>query len=191
MVVANDFLTFDAKLNALLEWKRGLAGDMLNGIGDLSGNDFGDLEAPGGEAVFDHAPITAADLATMMPGVLEKFCAALWTKQGFNTYLTPATGDGGVDVVAIKGKAGILIQCKSSSIPSQQLGWDAVKDVSAGAAAYEIKHAGIIFTKIAVTNQQFNGAAQEQAQLNHVDLFDHHCLADLLKTHPVPRSFMV
>jgi SNF2 family DNA or RNA helicase len=49
LVVAEDFTTFDAKLNALLEWKRGLSGDMLNGVGDVSGNDFGELEAPRGE----------------------------------------------------------------------------------------------------------------------------------------------
>lgn len=51
LVVAEDFTTFDAKLNALLEWKRGLSSDMLEGVGDLSGDDFGELEAPGDKAV--------------------------------------------------------------------------------------------------------------------------------------------
>lgn len=47
-VVTAEFLTFDMKLDQLLEWKRGLSGDMLNGCGDLSGADFLDLQPPGG-----------------------------------------------------------------------------------------------------------------------------------------------
>jgi hypothetical protein len=37
----------------LLNWKRGLSDDMLNGCGDLSGSDFDDLGAPEGGAAFD------------------------------------------------------------------------------------------------------------------------------------------
>jgi len=191
LVVAEDFTTFDDKLDALLEWKRGLSGDMLNGVGDLSNNDFGDLEAPGGAAAFDKSPITAADLASMAPDTFEVFCAALWSKQGYKTYLTPATGDGGVDVVALKGMAGVLIQSKSSSILGQSLGWDAVKEVAAGAAAYEMKHVGVVFQKVAVTNQFFNGSAKEQAHLNNVELLDCSALEDMLEKHPVPRSLIV
>ncbi|RUQ40667.1 MAG: DEAD/DEAH box helicase [Candidatus Competibacteraceae bacterium] len=48
VVVAGDFITFDQKLDALLEWKRSLSADMLNGAENLRPSDFGDLEAPGG-----------------------------------------------------------------------------------------------------------------------------------------------
>lgn len=54
VVVAHDFLTFDAKLDKLLDWKRGLSTDMLNGAGDLSAADFGDLEAPDGGNAFEN-----------------------------------------------------------------------------------------------------------------------------------------
>lgn len=191
LVVAEDFTTFDAKLNTLLEWKRELSRDMLNGVGDLSGNDFGDLEAPGGAAAFDNSPITAADLVSMAPDTFEVFCAALWSKQGYKTYLTPTTGDGGVDVVGIKGGAGVLIQCKSSSIKGQALGWEAVKDVFAGAAAYEMKHAGVVFQKLAVTNQFFNSSAKNQAQLTKVELIDCLALEGMLEKFSVRRSFVV
>lgn len=190
LVVAEDFTTFDAKLNALLEWKRVLSGDMLNGVGDLSGNDFGDLEAPGGEAAFDNSPIMAAELASMAPNTFEVFCEVLWSKQGYKTYLTPATGDGGVDVVGIKGGTGVLIQCKSSSIKGQALGWEAVKDVFAGAAAYEMKHAGVVFQKVAVTNQFFNSTAKKQAHLTKVELLDGHALEEMLEKYPVCRSLI-
>ncbi len=42
-VITADFVTFDMKLDKLLNWKRGLSDDMLNGCGDLSGSDFDDL----------------------------------------------------------------------------------------------------------------------------------------------------
>lgn len=189
-VVANDFKTFDAKLDTLLEAKRKLSGDMLNGVGDLTGNDFSDLEAPGGEAVLDNSLVTVSDIFAMAPVTFESFCAILWSKQGYKTYLTPATGDGGVDVVGINGGFGILIQCKTSSISSQQLGWDAVKEVVAGAAAYEAKHAGVGFKKVAVTNQFFNGSAQKQAHLNGVDLIDCEGLTKMLVEYPVTRSLL-
>jgi len=52
-VVTADFVTFDMKLDTLLNWKRGLSDDMLNGCGDLSGSDFDDLGAPEGGTAFD------------------------------------------------------------------------------------------------------------------------------------------
>ena len=53
VVVADDFMTFDAKLDKLLERKRALATDMLNGAGDLRPADFADLEAPDGGRAFE------------------------------------------------------------------------------------------------------------------------------------------
>lgn len=40
VVVANDFVTFDQKLDQLLDWKRGLSSDMLNGTGEISVSEF-------------------------------------------------------------------------------------------------------------------------------------------------------
>jgi hypothetical protein len=35
-VVADDFVTFDEKLDKLLDWKRALSADMLNGSSEIS-----------------------------------------------------------------------------------------------------------------------------------------------------------
>ena len=70
------------------------------------------------------------------------------------------------------------------------MGWEAVKDVVAGAAAYEMKYAGVAFQKVAVTNQFFNGSTKEQAHLNNVELIECHALEEMLKKHPVCRSLM-
>lgn len=189
VVVADDFITFDAKLDTLLEWKRGLSADMLNGAGDIGAADFGDLGAPGGGKAFGDDLLTAADLEDLDPDAFEAFCAILWSKLGYSkTYRTPRVGDGGVDVVAIQGKAGALIQCKSSSIDGRELGWDAVKDVVGGSSAYLAKHPGIRFSLVAATNRRFNGTAREQARLNHVELLDGADLAERLAEKPVRQG---
>jgi hypothetical protein len=56
VVVAQDFVTFDAKLDELLEIKRKLSQDMLNGCGDVGSSDFADLEYVVGGMVFDSKP---------------------------------------------------------------------------------------------------------------------------------------
>lgn len=52
VVVADDFTTFDAKLHRLLEQKRELSNDMLNGTGEVSTTDFQDLESIDGESIY-------------------------------------------------------------------------------------------------------------------------------------------
>ena len=189
VVTAEDFLTFDAKLDLLLEWKRELSRDMLNGAGDVTPADFGDLGAPGGGSAFGDEIITRWDLEDLDPDAFEAFCAILWSKLGYaRTVRTPHSGDGGVDVVAISGKTGVLIQCKSSSVDGRELGWDAVKDVVAGAAAYRERYSEVCFTLAAVTNRRFNGTARGQAGINGVELIDGDGLAELMREKPVRRS---
>jgi len=189
VVVAEDFTTFDAKLDKLLEWKRGLSRDMLNGAGDISLADFGDLEDIDGGKAFTNEPLKAEDIFSMDPDGFEAFCTVLWGKHGYTkVYRTPRTGDGGIDVVAIKDKTGVLIQCKSSSREGQELGWEAVKDVVGGTAAYVARHPAVKFSLVAATNQRFNGIARSQANLNHVELVDRENLAAMLEAQPVTRG---
>ena len=44
VVVAEDFVTFDARLDQLLEVKRKLSQDMLNGCGDVGASEFAGIE---------------------------------------------------------------------------------------------------------------------------------------------------
>ena len=189
VVVAHDFLTFDAKLDKLLDWKRGLSTDMLNGSGDVSPADFGDLEAPDGGNAFGNELIGPDDIESMDPDAFEAFCALLWSKRGYpRTMKTPRVGDGGVDVLAIRGADGVAIQCKSSSVDGRELGWDAVKDVAAGVGAYAQRYPGVKFTMVAVTNRRFNGTAKQQAQVLNVELVEGDDLARLVAEHPMKRG---
>lgn len=189
VVVAHDFLTFDAKLDKLLDWKRGLSTDMLNGAGDVNPADFGDLEAPDGGNAFGRELLVDDDIRSMDPDAFESFCALLWSKRGYSRVMrTPRSGDGGVDVVAVKGEEGVVIQCKSSSIENREHGWDAVRDVAAGVAAYSRRYAGVRFSLVAVTNQRFNNTARQQAEILGVELIDGDDLAGLLVKYPVQRG---
>lgn len=189
VVVAHDFLTFDAKLDKLLEWKRGLSTDMLNGAGDVSPADFGDLEAPDGGNAFGNELLGPDDIGSLDPDAFEAFCALLWSKRGYTrTIKTQRVGDGGVDVIAIKGSEGVAIQCKSSIIKGRGHGWEAVKDVSAGVASYAQRYAGVKFAMVAVTNQRFNNTARQQAQVLGVELIEGEDLEVLIAQHPMKRG---
>lgn len=187
VVCADDFTTFDVKLDRLLERKRSLSDDMLNGCGDLSPSDFGDIVQVDSR-VFDER-ISLDDALKLDPLEFEALIAALWKKQGFRfVALTPRTGDGGIDVIAKTVNVGELIQCKSSQTEGTNLGWEAIKDVVTGEAKYKFEHPGVAFTKVAVTNQFFNDNARFHADLNKVRLVDQTTLAQLLGTHCVVRG---
>jgi hypothetical protein len=185
-ITAPDFITFEKKLDALLTRKRELASDMLNGAGDVSFDDFILSEvAPGGYAKGGEEPITIDALHRMTARYFECFIAAVWSKKGYDCRLTPSSGDNGIDVVAVKGTAGILLQVKSSGTADSRLNWEAVKDVVTGAAFYERQYKGVQFTKACVTNRYFNEGAHENARLNGVEMFDQDRLAAFLTQSPV------
>ncbi len=75
------------------------------------------------------------------------------------------------------------MQCKSSV--NTDVGWDAVKEVTAGAAKYQERFAGTTFLRVAVTNQRFTRGAREQAEANEVRLVERAQLEQLLSRHPI------
>lgn len=191
-VVADDFCTFEVRLDQLLKQKANLAGStlddgaltaMLNGTGkDAS---FADLVGDGGAGeALPKRYLTMDDVDRIDGDGFEVFCCLLWSKQGFQASVTPKRGgDGGIDVVALKGREGAFLQCKSSK--SGALGWDAIKEVTAGAAIYQARFRATRFKKIAVTNQEFTSGAVAQAQANHVELVTRAHLEELLAQYPV------
>lgn len=185
VVRADDFSTFDVRLDQLLTRKRELAGDMLNGSGDIRPNDFNidDVVPPGYRHGLNER-ITLSHALSMEPRHFEGLMAVIWSKQGYKCYCTPQSGDQGVDVVATHAGKGVLIQAKTSTIEGKTLGWDAVKEVVAGEAFYQRKHQNVDFKKVCVTNQFFNYQTHEQAALNNVELIDQKELANLLQQHP-------
>lgn len=187
VVTAEDFSTFDVRLDQLLTKKRELAADMLNGSGDLTPNEFEITDViPGGNAEEIQERIDLELAMRMDWRHFEGLAAVLWNKQGYDLcYCTPSSNDQGVDVVAISGYQGVLIQTKTSSKEGVKLGWETVKDVVGGEAFYRRQHPNVNFRKIGLTNQYFNSQACEQADLNGVELVDQTGLEELLDKFPV------
>ncbi|MDO8450342.1 MAG: SNF2-related protein [Rhodoferax sp.] len=186
VVCAEDFTTFDIKLDQLLAYKRGLADDMLNGSGDVGPGDFniGDV-VPEAEGK-DIDERVSIDVALRMSWqTFECLAGVLWTKRGFACYRTPGSNDNGVDVVALANGSGELVQAKTSGTDGAMLGWEAVKDVVTGEAFYKRRHPNVEFAKVCITNQFFNEHAQKNAKLNSVELIDQIQLTSLLEKHSV------
>lgn len=186
VVQAEDFMTFDVKLDRLLTYKRALAEVMLNGSGDINPADFNLADVvPASDAEEIDERVDLDTALRMGWQHFECLVGVLWTKRGYDCYRTPGTADNGVDVVAQAGRKGQLVQVKTSGTDGAALNWDAVKEVVAGEAFYRRRHPNVDFEKVCLTNQFFNRQAQENAELNSVQLLDQTHLAELLKQHPV------
>ena len=153
-------------------------------IEDVFGFTLEDIAPDAGDGAFSSA-VTLDDALRMEWDYFECLIAALWRKKGYKTVYRTPQHDDGVDVVAITGADGVLIQCKSCGADEAFLSWDAVKEVVAGEAAYQMRHPGVVFRKMCVTNQFFNGTAHVHAKLNTVDLLEKTHLGSLLATVPV------
>ncbi len=185
-VMTADFTTFEQKLDALLQFKRELSKDMLNGCGDV---DLGGFIikgiAPRGIVNNENEYFNPASLPRVKPLYFEGLIAALWRAKGYVSYLTPQHGDYGVDVVAINGNRGALIQCKTSKKINNRETWDAIKEVYTGKSHYERVHSGVTFELFCVTNNYFNENAMHHAKLNNVTLIERQILENELKLHPI------
>lgn len=191
-VAADDFDTFEVRLDQLLKKKAGLAGStlddgalvaMLNG----TGQDATFTELVGGGEDGEGLPkryLTMDDVDRMDGLSFEVFCSLLWCKRGFQSEVTAKRGgDGGIDVIALRGREGEILQCKSSI--NREVGWDAIKEVTAGAARYQARFAGTRLRKVAVTNQAFTRGAIIQAEANSVELVTRKRLSEFLGVHPL------
>jgi SNF2 family DNA or RNA helicase len=192
--VVADFPTFELRLDQMLKRKGKLAGttmsgssmeQMLNGSPDdikiselLRDVSSGELSRKQRQLV------TLDDVDRLDGSSFEYFCRLLWEKQGYVASVTTKSGgDGGIDVFALMGNEGELLQCKSSLRAG--IGWDAIKEVSAGAARYQRAYKNTKFRRVCVTNQRFNAGAHEQATLNSVRLVERQEIEAMLAQHAV------
>lgn len=182
-------LTFEEKLDSLMQRKTGLSNNILDVL-QGTGNDIPITAFT--ESNSAKQPNQKSGIETNnLDGIgFEVLCALVLEKQGWDVKFTPKTGDGGVDLIALKSieKTGLLIQCKSSMKKNKALGIGAAKDVIGGAAPYEQQYRGITMKKVAATNQLFNKAAQEHAKASNALLWDKSWLTEQLLKYPVSRD---
>lgn len=190
VVRATDFDTFDVRLDRLLAEKRELAKDMLNGAGDVRPTDFAVEDVAPPEAGYVAETVTLAKAQALDGHAFEALVAVLYGKRGYQVIRTPASGDHGVDVVALQPGTGRgkLIQAKASANEGARLGWEGVKDVVAGRAHYASRYKDIEFELVCITNQFFNPTAHSQAATNGVQLIEQTTLAVMLTETPVTMA---
>ncbi|MCR9096311.1 MAG: restriction endonuclease [bacterium] len=99
-------------------------------IGRVLDEDFG------GPAV-ESLPIdSSSQRSDMSPDRFEAFVAAWYRAQGHEVVLTPYSGDGGIDVLAVKNGRISFIQAKHVGEPDRRIPDDAVDQVRNGASHY-------------------------------------------------------
>ena len=110
----------------------------------------------------------------LMPGhEFERFCAELLRKNGFRQVsVTPGSGDQGVDIIAVKGRARYAIQCKRYASP---LGNKPVQEVYTGKAFYECRYGAVM------TNSTFTPHAKDLARKTGVLLWDRKVIEQLIR----------
>ena len=93
----------------------------------------------------------------------EDLVAKLFLTMGYNTTITPVSGDQGIDIIAENDRIKIGIQAKRNST---QVSNQAVQEAVAGKVFYNLDRVMV------VTNNYYTSSAKELAKANHVQLWD-------------------
>ena len=104
------------------------------------------------EAIRRPVSLTAIDAMTGIE--FEDYVAARLRRAGWRVDFTRATGDYGVDLIAVKDGKSVAVQCKRSGNP---VGVAAVQQVVSGARHHDCTKS------IVVSNQEFTAAAKQLA----------------------------
>lgn len=97
----------------------------------------------------------------LSPLDFEHYCAEVMRDFGWETTVTQASGDQGVDVIAVKNGVRVVLQCKKYSSP---VGNKAVQEIAAGKIHEQAHHAAV------VTNASFTPSARQLANTTGVKL---------------------
>ena len=104
----------------------------------------------------------------------EHYCAELLSKNGFsNVSVTSASGDQGIDILAVKDDINYAIQCKCYS---SNLGNKPIQEAHAGKSIYKCQVAAVL------TNRYFTQSGIEAATATGVLLWDRDKLISLIET---------
>lgn len=125
-------------------------------------------------------PVDLSQIDYMDGHAFEHWCANLLTRLDYeNVYVTPGSGDQGVDIVAVKDGIRHAFQCKRYS---SRVGNKPVQEVYAGMEMYNCSVGTVI------TNQHFTDGAIELARRTGVHLWDRHTLETLVSRIDIPSK---
>lgn len=109
----------------------------------------------------------------------ELYVAAVLRGIGYDVDVTRATGDFGVDLIAVKDDVRMAVQCKRQS---RAVNGSAIQQVVAGAAVYECTQTMV------VSNHRYTPAAAQLAAVHNCALVDRTRLARMARSCSHERS---
>lgn len=175
--------SFDEILDVLLSRKKSLASSTLFPTeqsevrpDEIFDDVFGNIENQS-----NNKPLLFNEIEKLNPRLFEAYVASLYTKQGFQVYLTPFTNDKGADVVALSPKGNYLIQVKQSQ---STISNDAIQEVVTSKKYYE-NHFSEKFNLVVLTNNYFGSSATTLSNSNEVEKIDRIKLESLTISFPV------
>ncbi|MCC5923490.1 MAG: restriction endonuclease [Crocinitomicaceae bacterium] len=175
--------SFDEILDVLLSRKKSLASSTLFPTeqsevrpDEIFDDVFGDIRKQS-----TNKPLTFIEIEKLNPRLFEAYVASLYTKQGFQVYLTPFANDKGADVVALSPSGNYLIQAKQSQ---SSVSNDAIQEVVTSRNYYE-NHFSEKFKLVVLTNNFFGSSATTLSNSNEVEKIDRLKLERLTQTFPV------
>lgn len=115
---------------------------------------------------------TIEDVDLMSGKEFEHFISELFKKFGYQTEVTKASGDQGIDIIATKGLVKVAIQAKCYS---GVVGNHAIMEAVAGMKYYNANKCMVI------TNNFFTKSARELAESNGVELWDRSVLIEKIE----------
>ena len=118
--------------------------------------------------------ITINDIDLMSGSEFEHFVADLFTKMGYKTYVTKASNDQGIDVIAENNDIKVAIQAKCYS---GIVGNHAIMEAVGGMKYYKANKCMV------VTNRNFTKSAIELARANNVELWNRKTLEEKIREY--------
>lgn len=175
-------LSFDQILDALLALKKSLATNTLfpTEQAEVTPDEiFG--KAFGFATESNPSPLSLKQIDKLQPNLFEAYIAALYTKQGFQVYLTPYSNDKGVDVVAMREGENYLLQAKQTI---SLVGNEAVQEIYTAKNYYEGKF-GESFKLAVISNSNFSSSAETLSRTNQVHLIRRSQLEKMISEYGV------
>jgi len=167
------FASFDEKLDALLKNRKQLAANFLTPMPSedelqrelLQSLGFEHQNTPGEQI------ISTDDLNKLTWDRFESFIALVENKQGRKTWLSPKSGDGGIDVVSRLGSEVRLIQCKHTQW-TNAIDTETVAELVSSCDAFRasVQITGFTFKPVLITNSSVPRSVRDFARNRDIEI---------------------
>ena len=181
---SNPDISFDVKINSLLENKRKLSRNLLVAPVDFQ-NDTNNLfeetiqTAKGEESKENLYQINIEEVDAMEPIQFEEWTISLLKEKKYDVNRTPKSHDGGADIIARKNNNNYIIQCKHTGNKNNICDQEATNDLIRAKTNYKMESAALI----TVTNAKgYSDEAKIDAKDHAITLIDRNNLSSWLST---------